>query len=138
MGKMTLRMHQALKATLDLIQYKCQDGILCYGANTATQETFCKPIAIAKASKRILSCTRIEIRGIGYYTNIESKFVEWLKNHIRLPTNTVWSNMASPHNWLKYNVADNLSILNVGIGHVDYYIIMRDEYLQYFRYKAFK
>lgn len=134
---MTLRMHQALKSTLALMQDKCKGGILCYGANKATQETFCKPIGLAKAAKRLLSCTRIEIRSIGYYTDVESKFVEWLKYHIRLPTNMVWSNMASPDNWLKYNVAENLQILNVGIGHVDYYLIMRDEYLIYFRNKAF-
>lgn len=138
MGKMTLSLHNALKSTLAILQDSCKNELLILGEDNLNQRTFCKPIKIDKAAKRLLSCTRIEIRGLGHFTKQEAKLVDWLKNHVWIPTNNVWSNMATAHNWLKYNVANNLSCLHLGIGKIDYYIILREEYLLHFRKIAFK
>lgn len=138
MGKMSFRNRQALKQTLSVLRQTNNGEILCCGINKRTQEHFCKPVRITSVAKRFLSCTRLEIRGIGYYVEVEQKIVSWLKEHIRLPTNKVWETFVSPHNWLKYNVADNLYILNLGIGSIEYYLILRAELVLAFRQSAFK
>lgn len=138
MGKMTLSLHNALKSTLKELASASPHGVLLYGANNLTQETFCKAVDIAKAAKRLLSCTRIEIRGIGYYTQVESQFVAWIKNHVRLPAESPWCNLASAHNWLKYNVSNNLSCMKLSVGKIDYYMILKQEWLLKFREIAFK
>lgn len=139
MSKMTLRMHNALKSTLKGLASSCPKGVLCYGFNKLTQESFCKPINVLKASKRLLSCTMIEIRGLGSYQDIEAHFVSWIKNHIREPANTPqWCNLLSPHNWLRYNISDNLNCLKLSLGNIDYYMILREEWLLEFRRIAFK
>ena len=137
MGKVTLRLHNALKSTLKELALACPKGVLMYGTNGTTHETFCKPVDVIKAMKRLLTCTRIEIKGLGSYPNVEQNFVAWLKNHIRTPA-THFSNLASAHNWLKYNVDPNLNCMKLSIGHVDYYMILREEWLIKFRKIAFK
>ena len=134
---MTIKLHAALKSTLAELAERCNDNVLCYGKNKLTQASFCHPISIKKATKRFLLCTRIEIHGIGFYTDAESHIVDWLKNHIRFPTNEIWGCLASPHNWIKYNVGNDLSILNIGIANTDYYILLRKDLLFHFRSVAF-
>lgn len=137
MGKMTLSLHNALKSTLTMMQVSCNNELLILGEDNLNQKSFCQPIKIDKATDRLLSCTRLEIRALGYFGKQETKMVEWLKQHIRFPTTNVWVNIASAHNWLKYNVANNLSCLHLGIGKIDYYIILREEHLVHFRQIAF-
>lgn len=137
MGKMTLRLHNALKSTLKELASACPKGVLTFGANNLTQQTFCKPINLMKHAKRMLSCTRIEIKGIGAYPRIEDAFVAWIKTHIRMPTED-YCNLASSHNWLKYNISPRLNCLKLSIGKVDYYMILREEWLIKFREVAFK
>lgn len=134
---MTLRMHNALKSTIALLQASCKAGILVYGVDNINQKTFCQPISLAKAAKKLLSCQGIEIRGIGYYKEAEEKMVNWIKQNIRLPTNAIWANIASPHNWLRYSVAPDLSCLKLSRGKIDYYLILREEHLSHFRRCAF-
>lgn len=138
MGRMTLNMHNALKSTLKKLTSTCKNGLLVYGSNNLTKETFCKKIDIVKNMKRLLSCTRIEIRGLGFYTQVEKHFVAWIKENVRLPTQQIWCNLASAHNWLKYNVSDNLYCMKLSIGKIDYYMILREEWLIEFRNIAFK
>jgi hypothetical protein len=137
MGKMTLKLHNALKATLAHLQESLSGGILCYGEDGINKRTFCHPINLEKNAKRLLSCTRIEVHSIGHHPIVEQKFVEWLKSHIRLPTARQWCNLASPHNWLRYNIAEDLYLLHLGIAKVDYYLILREENLRIFRSSAF-
>lgn len=79
MSKMTFKYYRALKSTLDMLANKCSKGILMYGTNTIEQTTFCKLIDLRKAAKRLLSCTSIEIRGIGHYLAAEKAFAAWLQ-----------------------------------------------------------
>lgn len=137
MGKMTLNLHNALKATLAHLQETLKADVLVYGEDGMNNKTFCHPICIKKAAKRLLSCTRIDIHQIGFNPIIEQKMVNWLKSHIRLPTTRVWCNLASAHNWLKYNIAEDLYLLHLGIAHIDYYLVMREENLRIFRSSAF-
>lgn len=41
------------------------------------------------------------------------------------------------HNWLRYNIAADLYCLHLGIAEIDYYMILKDEHLRFFRNKAF-
>lgn len=138
MDKVTLKIRKALKGTLRKLAADCKEGVLCFGTDEVNQSQFCKCINLAKAEKRFLSCTRLDIRGIGYYANVEKHLVDWLKRHIRLPPGRTFCNLVSPHNWLKYNINSELNILHLGIAQVDYYIILRAEYTIYFRKLAFK
>ena len=137
MDKVTLKIRKALKGTLRKLAAECKEGVLCFGTNKVSQDQFCKCIDLAKAEERLLSCTRLDIRGIGFYSNVESHFVNWLKSHIRLPPGRAFCNLVSPHNWLKYNIDSDLNILHLGIAKIDYYIILRSEYTLYFRHLAF-
>ena len=137
MGKMTLKLHNALKATLAHLQESRKADILVYGEDGINDRTFCQPISLHKAAKRLLSCTRIDIRAVGFKPHIEQKIVEWIKAHIRLPTTRKWCNLASAHNWLKYNIAEDLYLLHLGIAKVDYYLVIREDCLRFFRSSAF-
>lgn len=137
MGKMSFRLHQALKSTLQRISQACPNGVLVYGYNHLTQEQFCKPVKLIVAAKRLLSCTRIEIRGLSYYVDVERKFVNWIKSHVKLTRQISFCHLESPHNWLRYNISNNLSCLKLGVGKIDYYLILREEWLLDFRNNAF-
>lgn len=137
MGKVTLKIRKALEGTLRKLAADCKEGVLCFGTNEVSQEQFCKCINLAKAETRLLSCTRLDIRGIGHYSQVEHHLVKWLKSHIRLPPGRTFCNLVSPHNWLRYNINADLNILHLGIAKVDYYIILRSEYTTYFRQLAF-
>lgn len=93
---------------------------------------------MSKAKKRLISCPNIDIRGIEYYKNVELKIIEWMKHNIRLPTSRSWCNMASPSSWLHYNFAQDLYIIHLNIAFVHYYICVREEYVRYFRKRAFE
>lgn len=137
MNKITLRIHNALKSTLQELASANPQGVLVYGINNLTQDTFCKKVDIMRCIKRLLSCTRVEIKALGHYPLIEESFVTWLKNHIRTPV-TDFCNLASAHNWLKYNINSRLNCLKLSVGKVDYYMILREEWLIKFRESAFK
>lgn len=133
MAKITIKTRNALKSALYGLM-ELSKNILVYGVNHATQDMFCKPINIAKAYNRLLSCTSMEIHQLGYYVEVEKTIVEWLKNHIRCPTETkVWWSMVSPGNWIKYNIDKDLYILRLGVGTTYYYIVIRREILTLFR-----
>lgn len=138
MGRMTLQLNKALKATLCRVAELHPDGVLMYGVDGINQQTFCQLVKINKNIKRLLGCTKIEIKGVGFYSHVEEKFVTWLKSHIRTPSGVSFCNsLLSPHNWLKYNIAADLNILHLGVAGIDYYIILREEHLRLFRNKAF-
>lgn len=138
MSRMSLRLHNALKATLQRVAELHPDGVLIYGIDNCNQMSFCQIVKINKSIKRLLSCTHIDIKGVGFYCKIEEKFVSWLKSHIRTPSGVPFCNsLLSPHNWLKYNIAADLNILHLGVANIDYYMILKDEHLRLFRNKAF-
>lgn len=130
---MKLKQMNALKATLEYLMKKCSNGILIYGEDTYNKRWFVQPINIAKAKLQLLSCSNIEIKGIGHYSKVEAEIVGWLKVNIRLPNGRSWMNMVSPHNWLRYNIASDLNIMHLSIANKHYYMCMREEYVQYYR-----
>lgn len=130
---MRLRQFNALKATLDSLALLNPNGVLVYGENTYTIQSFCCPININKARTKLLGCKDIDIKAIGFYVQAESRIVAWLQAHIRLPTNRVWWNMVSPSNWLKYNISSDLYLLHLSVAHKHYYICMRYEQVLYYR-----
>lgn len=139
MNRMTLRLHKALRATLQRVAELHPDGVLMCGINNNNQQTFCQLVKVQHNIKKLLSCTQIEIKGVGFYAQVEEKFVTWLKSHIRTPSGVPFCNcLLSPHNWLKYNIAADLNILHLGVANIDYYMILKEEHLRLFRNKAFK
>lgn len=138
MSKMTLRLHNALKATLQRVAELHPDGVLMYGVDNINQRSFCQLVKVHNNIKKLLGCTKIEIKGVGFYTQVEEKFVSWLKEHIRTPSGIPFCNsLLSPHNWLKYNISADLNILHLGVANIDYYMILKEEHLRLFRNKAF-
>lgn len=138
MDRMTLSQRSALKATLMRVAALHPHGVLIYGEDSINEQSFCKLIQLGRNLSKLLACTRIDIKGIGNNPKIEEKFVSWLKSHIRTPTMEPFCNtLLSPHNWLRYNIAADLYCLHLGIAGVDYYMILKDEHLRFFRYKAF-
>lgn len=138
MSKMTLQLHKALKATLQRVAELHPEGVLMFGIDNINQQTFCQIVKINNNIKKLLSCTLIEIKGIGFYSQVEEKFVTWLKSHIRTPSGVPFCNsLLSPHNWLKYNIAGDLNILHLAVANIHYYMILKEEHLKFFRYKAF-
>ena len=135
---MTLSQRSALKATLMRVAALHPHGVLIYGEDSINEQSFCKLIQLGRNLSKLLACTRIDIKGIGNNPKIEEKFVSWLKSHIRTPTMEPFCNtLLSPHNWLRYNIAADLYCLHLGIAGVDYYMILKDEHLRFFRNKAF-
>ena len=138
MNRMNLQLRNALKATLMRVAALHPSGVLMYGINNINQQTFCKLVKIETNIKKLLECTRIDIRGMGYNPQVEEKFVEWIKVHIKPPSMEPFCNsLLSPHNWLKYNIAGDLQLLHLGIAKIEYYMILKDEHLRYFRERAF-
>lgn len=135
---MTLSQRSALKATLMRVAALHPHGVLMYGEDSINEQSFCKLIQLGRNLSKLLACTRIDIKGIGNNPKIEEKFVSWLKSHVRTPSMVPFCNtFLSPHNWLRYNIAADLYCLHLGIAGVDYYMILKDEHLRFFRYKAF-
>lgn len=138
MNKMNLQLRNALKATLMRVAALHPDGVLMYGIDNINQQTFCKLVKIEANIKKLLECTRIDIRGMSYNPQVEEKFVEWIKAHIKPPSMEPFCNsLLSPHNWLKYNIAGDLQLLHLGVAKIEYFMILKDEHLRYFRDKAF-
>ena len=135
---MTLSQRSALKATLMRVAALHPHGVLMYGEDSINEQSFCKLIQLGRNLSKLLACTRIDIKSIGHNPHIEERFVAWLKSHIRTPTMEPFCNtLLSPHNWLRYNIAADLYCLHLGIAEIDYYMILKDEHLRFFRYKAF-
>lgn len=135
---MTISQRSALKATLMRVAAQHPHGVLIYGEDSINEQSFCKLIQLGRNLSKLLACTRIDIKGIGSNPKIEEKFVSWLKSHVRTPSMIPFCNtLLSPHNWLRYNIAADLYCLHLGIAGVDYYMILKDEHLRFFRYKAF-
>ena len=138
MDRMTISQRSALKATLMRVAALHPHGVLMYGEDSINEQSFCKLIQLGRNLSKLLACTRIDIKGIGNNPKIEEKFVSWLKSHVRTPSMVPFCNtLLSPHNWLRYNIAADLYCLHLGIAGVDYYMILKDEHLRFFRYKAF-
>lgn len=135
---MTISQRSALKATLMRVAALHPHGVLIYGEDSINKQSFCKLIQLGRNLSKLLACTRIDIKGIGSNPQIEEKFVAWLKSHVRTPTMEPFCNtLLSPHNWLRYNISADLYCLHLGIARVDYYMILKDEHLRFFRNKAF-
>ena len=139
MDRMTISQRSALKATLMRVAALHPHGVLIYGEDSINKQSFCKLIQLGRNLSKLLACTRIDIKGIGNNPKIEEKFVSWLKSHVRTPSMVPFCNtLLSPHNWLRYNIAADLYCLHLGIAGVDYYMILKDEHLRFFRDKAFE
>lgn len=138
MDKLSLSQRSALKATLLRVAALHPKGVLMYGVDHINEQSFCKLIQLGRNLSKLLSCTRLEIRAIGHNPQIEAKFVAWLKSHVRTPSLEPFCNaLLSPHNWLRYNIAPDLHCLHLGVARVDYYMILTDEHLRFYRSKAF-
>lgn len=135
---MTLQLYKALKATLQRVDELNPNGVLMFGVDNINQQTFCQIVKINNNIERLLACTHIDIKGIGFYSQVEAKFVSWLKEHIRTPSGIQFCNsLLSSHNWLKYNIAGDLNILHLGVAKIDYFMILKEEHVRLFRNKAF-
>lgn len=135
---MTLSQRSALKATLMRLAALHPKGVLMYGEDHINEQSFCSMIQLGRNLSKLLACTRIDIKGIGSNPQIEEKFVAWLKSHVRTPSLEPFCNaLLSPHNWLRYNIAPDLHCLHLGIAEIDYYMILKEEHLRFFRNKAF-
>lgn len=135
---MSLSQRSALKATLMRVAALHPHGVLMYGEDSINEQSFCKLIQLGRNLSKLLACTRIDIKSIGHNPQIEEKFVDWLKSHFRTPSReTFCNNLLSPHNWLRYNIGADLYCLHLGIAGIDYYMILKDEHLRFFRNKAF-
>ena len=138
MDKLSLIQRSALKATLMRVAALHPHGVLMCGIDRINEQSFCKLIQLGRNISKLLACTRIDIKAIGSNPQIEEKFVSWLKSHVRTPSMVPFCNaMLSPHNWLRYNIAADLFCLHLGIAGIDYYMILKDEHLRYYRDKAF-
>ena len=135
---MTLSQRSALKATLMRVAALHPGGVLMCGIDHINEQSFCKLIKLGRNISKLLACTRIEIKAIGNNPQIEEKFVSWLKNHVRTPSMVPFCNtLLSAHNWLRYNIAADLFCLHLGVANIDYYMILKDEHLRFYRNKAF-
>ena len=135
---MTLSQRSALKATLMRVAALHPKGVLMYGEDHINEQSFCSMIQLGRNLSKLLACTRIDIKSIGHNPQIEEKFVDWLKSHFRTPSRETFCNtLLSPHNWLRYNIGADLYCLHLGIAGIDYYMILKDEHLRFFRNKAF-
>ena len=138
MDKMSLSQRSALKATLMRVAALHPGGVLMCGVDQVNKQTFCSLIQLGRNLSKLLACTRIDIKSIGHNPQVEEKFVAWLRSHVRTPSlGPFCNNLLSPHNWLRYNIAPNLHCLHLGIAKVDYYMILTDEHLRFYRSKAF-
>lgn len=138
MDKLSLRKRSALKATLLRVAALNPHGVLMCGIDRINEQSFCKLIQLGRNLSKLLACTRIEIKAIGNNPQIEEKFVAWLKSHVRTPSMVPFCNtLLSAHNWLRYNIAADLYCLHLGIAEIDYYMILKDEHLRFYRNKAF-
>lgn len=135
---MDLRLRGALKVLLSNWKGNLDDTLLCVGVDTINDYHFCKTISIAKAEKRFLSCSNMEIHSLGFYPHIEKDFALWLKDNFSLPNAKTFPSIMDPTKWLSYNFANNLYILCLNISHIYYYILLREEYLKVFRDTAFR
>lgn len=135
---MTLSQRSALKATLMRVAALHPKGVLMYGEDSINEQSFCKLIQLGRNLSKLLACTRIDIKSVGHNPQIEEKFVAWLKTHVRTASMVPFCNtLLSPHNWLRYNISADLYCLHLGIAEIDYYMILTDEHLRFFRNKAF-
>ena len=125
MAKMNLKLMNALRATLNRVASLHPDGVLMYGINHISKQTFCHLIKLERNLLKLLSCARIDIRGIGNYPKVEDEMVEWMKKHIRTPSGESFcNNLLTPGNWLKYNIAGDLHLLHLSIAEKEYWMIL--------------
>lgn len=138
MVKMNLKLMNALRATLNWVASLHPNGVLMYGVNHISKQTFCHLIKLEKNLLKLLSCNRIDIKGTGNYPQVEKQMVEWMKKHIRTPSGeTFCNNLLAPGNWLKYNIAGDLHLLHLEIAKKEYWMILKEEHLRFFRKLAF-
>ena len=78
---MTFASMTALRAALMNLAEKPPGRALIYGCKGA-QHSFCKSIDILRNIKRLCSCSRLEIRGVGFYPEAEKAFVAYLKEQL--------------------------------------------------------
>lgn len=48
-------------------------GVLMCGFDAINERAFCKLIKLGHNLDRLLTCTRIDIKGVGYYPRVEQK-----------------------------------------------------------------
>ena len=138
MAKMNLKLMNALRATLNRVASLHPNGVLMCGINHISKQTFCHLVRLEKNLLNLLSCTRIDIKGRGIYPQVEKEMVEWIKKLIRTPSGESFcDNLLAPGNWLKYNIAGDLHLLHLGIAEKEYWMILKEEHLRYFRNLAF-
>lgn len=80
MKRMTFASMTALRAALMNLAEKPPGRALIYGCKGA-QHTFCKSVNILRNIKRLCSCSKLEIRGVG--------FSQMRKSFCRIPQKTV-------------------------------------------------
>ena len=138
MAKMNLKLMNALRATLNRVASLHPNGVLMCGINHISKQTFYHLVRLEKNLLKLLSYTNIDIKGTGNYPQAEKQMVEWIKKHIRTPSGESFcNNLLAPGNWLKYNIAGDLYFLHLGIAEKEYWMILKEEHLRYFRDKAY-
>lgn len=134
---MTLTLHNGLRAAFNALPSVGLQRVLVYGCNTMLHTSFCKPVNIAKAAPRFLSCTHIDVFAVSYYPTQASTFVAWLKDKIPKPSCSVWWSLADAPQWLTLNIARQLYIMHLTLVDVEYYILIPFEIVRVFRSIAF-
>lgn len=131
MKKITFASMTALRAALMKLAEKPSGRALVYGCKGAKQ-TFCKSVNILRNIKRLCSCSKLEIRGVGFFPDAEKAFVAYLKE--QMPQKAAsWWNCCSAHNWLRYNVSDKLNIIALHLSSVSYYILVDNDFVTDYR-----
>lgn len=136
MGRITLKIRNSLVQLLKELHQSHPRGVLIYGYCKESSEVFCKVVNLQKCYNRLLSCTRIQIAHYSHFANAACAFCSYLKGVIKTQPHAWW-NLVSPSRWIEYNICNDLYILCLGVGSVDYYILLRREYLMLFRNNAF-
>lgn len=136
MARITLKIRNALVQVLKTLHQAHPKGVLMYGFCASSKESFCRVVCLDKCADRLLSCTRLSISHFSHFEDATAAFCDFLKGSMRSSA-CAWWNLVSKSRWLEYNVDKDLYCLNLGIGTVDYYILLRREYLDGFRKFAF-
>lgn len=136
MCRITLKVRKALELVLKDLLHAHPRGVLMFGECASSKQHFCKVVDLGKCTVRLLSCTRLKIAHFSHFNAPTVAFCAFLKGYLE-DVPQPWHNLVSPARWIEYNIDKDLYCLNLGVGTVDYYILLRAEYLVKFRTKAY-
>lgn len=135
MKRISYNDHKSLKALWQHIGQENTAGTLCVGIDTLNAKKFVKIIDTTKVTKRLLAATYYEIKGVGAFIDVCKDIVMFLKKI--LPPQKWWINAISSERWIRYNISDDLYIIHLILAHINYYILINSEDIDFLRNKLF-